>query len=729
MSALLTIIRREFASFFYAPIAYVVAVFFLALNGFSFWVLMKALSDPNQPAQAGAVLRHFFGGTLLHWLLVFVVVAALSMRTVAEERRLGLWEAQLTTRVGAGALLLGKWLALLGFYLLLWLPTLVLLVIFAFYAPEGNSADLGPIAASYLGVAIIGGALCAIGIAVSTSTQSQVVAAIVSVALFFGWLMVGELNDLSSSYSATSPWLELVDLRAGMAQLARGEIQPAFLAALLSIAIVFLALATTLAVRGKVQRLRWAIATILLAVLGSSVSTLTARHMQSSDWSASQVNSLEPATSALLATIDTPIEVVIVMPSEAVFDGVHKEVERLIARMQSRQELLEVRHLDPLSDPSAVAQWAYELAIRPEDLSSGGAVVFRRGGRSQVVDLLSMASFAADDLGVGAMSAFHAESSFRHAIAAVIDLRREVLCTSLRHGELAPEIQPGSSSPHWAASADRLSASGVDIKIVGVITTEALKPCDGIALIGPVLPLSAVELLALNAYLEAGGDLLLALADRPDVGQSGYPITGLELLLSGRGVEALNAAAVDPEHAFDGPTSWMTFAGYGSHAIVADFSQKRATLWSAPRVLRAARDDVKPLVFTSPKGWAETELQSVFDGRSSTRSEQEERAPSVAVAQQDSVGSRLVVIGSARASSSEWTDRGLGGNERLLSSSGLWLLERQLQFAAHDKRPEQIRLIMTESQLRGAFIWCVLIAPLVFAVIGALLWWWRRRED
>ena len=97
MSAFLVIVRRELAGFFYAPIAYVVGVAFLALNGLSFWALMKALSDPQVPAVPGAVLRDFFGGTMLHWLIVFAVVALLSMRSVAEERRNGLWEATLTT--------------------------------------------------------------------------------------------------------------------------------------------------------------------------------------------------------------------------------------------------------------------------------------------------------------------------------------------------------------------------------------------------------------------------------------------------------------------------------------------------------------------------------------------------------------------------------------------------------------------------------------------------------
>ena len=89
----LAMARRELLAFFHAPIAYVVMVLFLALQGFSFWAVVEVLADPARPAGYGAVLRTHFGGSFLYWAVLFAVVALLAMRLVAEERRSGTWEA------------------------------------------------------------------------------------------------------------------------------------------------------------------------------------------------------------------------------------------------------------------------------------------------------------------------------------------------------------------------------------------------------------------------------------------------------------------------------------------------------------------------------------------------------------------------------------------------------------------------------------------------------------
>ena len=87
IARILTIARRELLAAFHAPIAYVVMVLFLALQGFSFWAVVEVLADPSRPAGYGAVLRTHFGGTFLYWAVLFAVVALVTMHLVAEERR------------------------------------------------------------------------------------------------------------------------------------------------------------------------------------------------------------------------------------------------------------------------------------------------------------------------------------------------------------------------------------------------------------------------------------------------------------------------------------------------------------------------------------------------------------------------------------------------------------------------------------------------------------------
>lgn len=720
MTGLWTIAKREFLGFFYAPIAYVVGVAFLAVQGFSFWALMRALSDPSAPAEVGAVLRSFFGGTLLHWFTVFALVALLSMRSVAEDRRSGLWECILTTRVHAVTVLVGKWLALVAFYALLWMPSIFLVYIFTRYLPDGQALDLGPVYSSYLGVVIIGASLMAIGVAVSAATENQVIAAVVSFSLFLGWLMLGEYGGLGGDTVASGPWF----LRQHLAALARGEIHSAGLVSLGSITIVALTFAAGLAARDRGDRLRLFAAAACLCLAGGSLSSLTARHGPSFDWSAGHTNSLEPSTIALLGKISEPVEVVVIRPSESVFDSVHSEVMTLLRRMQSQQLYLKIKELDPLAYPTALREWAYDLAIRTDDLSSGGAVLFQQGSRRRVVDLLAMASFGADDLGVGALSEFRAESSFRVALTELTNVAQERLCVSTGHGE----IPMTAGNPNWSVVAGRLENEGITLHAIRVLDVKSLERCDALIMMGPSRKLASDEVLALNAFWTRGGDSVIAMRSRPEPGSEGLPRIGLELLLEARGMHALHALVVDPGAELELRPAWMTYKGYGEHPIVSDYEDRRATVWDAPVALAVSRDDVVTLVRASPQAWSEVDLPALIRHKRYERGPDDSEDVAVALAQEDRQGSRLVLLGSAESMSSIWSERGIGGNDHLLVSSLLWILDRQVQLAAENKRPEHLRLLMTEGQLRSSFVWCVIVGPLFFAIFGAGLWWWRRRE-
>src|SRR5687767_8271985 len=93
-------------------------------KGLSFFAVVRVLADPRRPAPYGAVLRAHFGGTFLYWAFLFFVVAPLTMRLIAEERRQGTWEVLRTAPVLAAAIVAGKWMGALVSYLALWVPTL-----------------------------------------------------------------------------------------------------------------------------------------------------------------------------------------------------------------------------------------------------------------------------------------------------------------------------------------------------------------------------------------------------------------------------------------------------------------------------------------------------------------------------------------------------------------------------------------------------------------------------
>ena len=172
------ILRRELASYFATPLAYVFILIFLVLaNAFTFYV-----GDFYQRGQAD--LRPFF---LFHpWLYLFLI-PALTMKLWAEERKSGSIELLMTLPVKT-------WEAVLGKYLAAWLFTgLALALTFPIWITVNylGSPDNGVIFASYLGSLLLAGGFLAIGSCMSALTRNQVVAFILGVVACFVLLLAG----------------------------------------------------------------------------------------------------------------------------------------------------------------------------------------------------------------------------------------------------------------------------------------------------------------------------------------------------------------------------------------------------------------------------------------------------------------------------------------------------------------------------------------------------------
>jgi ABC-2 type transport system permease protein len=719
------IARREVAVLFFTPIAYVIGVLFLALQGFSFWAVVEVLSDPRQQVGYGAVLRTHFGGTVLYWAICFALIAVISMRLCAEEKRQGTWEALLTTPVSEFQVLAGKWLGGFTFYLCLWLPTLIFPVVLQAFSPPGLSIDPGPVVSAYLGVMLGGAAFVAIGVAASVTTQNQMVAAVTTFALLMALLFVGQARDF---FAGAPPSLAALDVRAHMDRFASGEVDLAVCLFYVGLSAFGLALADALAVVGRRSRreLRARAATAALSAAAAALTVaLAARHPLALDLSRSSVNTLDDATLKLLARLDQPIDVLLVHPTAERFDPIYKEVDHLLARMQAAQPMLLRHDLDPALEPERVAQLAAEFALPPSDLGEGGAVVFQRGEKRRAVDLLAMAGFARDELGVGAMTSFRAEQAFAAALTELSADAPARYCYSTGHGELP--FQRGST-PHLAELGDRLRRDGAELVPLTGITSDALRECRVLLVIGPERPLSAEEALAVAAYLRASGGLFLALASRPERGPEDDPLpaTGLEVVLAEYGLRFPAAVVIDPQQELEIPLTWMTATGYGDHPISAAFQGRRITAWMAPRPVLGG----DPLVRPSPIGWGETDLFALRSGGDVAAGEGDLLgAPPVAAAARRGDG-LVVVFGSARSLSSLLTDRGLGGATALAASALAWLASRGASPAHADieaKTPERLRLLMTSRQRRAVFFACVIALPTALALFGFALSRRRRR--
>lgn len=184
MSATLAIAQRELKSYFVSTIAWIIMAAFLLISGFLFTAILTQTNE--------ASLRYLISN--LSVILLFVA-PFLTMRLLAEENRLGTVELLLTNPVRDAEVVVGKFLGVMAFVLVMLLFTLYYpALLFAFGGP-----DVGPIVTGYLGVLLQAAAFVGIGLAISSMTQNQIVAAF----LTFAILLVMWLSDSLSTMAGT----------------------------------------------------------------------------------------------------------------------------------------------------------------------------------------------------------------------------------------------------------------------------------------------------------------------------------------------------------------------------------------------------------------------------------------------------------------------------------------------------------------------------------------------
>lgn len=179
-----TLLRRELNAYFASVMGYVVLMFFLIVMGVTFATIVSYLN--RGPTQLTAMKIMFS----MFWLPSLVVVPAITMRLLAEEKRSGAIEMLMTAPVTDWEVVVAKWLGAVTLYGVMWALTGLYVVILGYFSRGLATLDYGPIAAGYVGVLVIGQFFIAIGVLTSALTKNQVAAALMSFAAIFMLLIV-----------------------------------------------------------------------------------------------------------------------------------------------------------------------------------------------------------------------------------------------------------------------------------------------------------------------------------------------------------------------------------------------------------------------------------------------------------------------------------------------------------------------------------------------------------
>jgi len=219
------ILKKELKHYFFSPLAYIVTVIFLLITG---WFFANSLFLLKEAEMRGML-------DILPILLMFVI-PAITMRSIAEERKMDTVQILLTLPIREGQIILGKYMALLVFYSTVLIFTLFYpLVLMLLGRP-----DTGVILSSYLGMFLLGATYISIGIFASSLTSSQVIAFITGFAIIFLIFIPGKLENIMPV--KMQPLIEGASVVSHFENLLRGVVSSTDIVYFVMLNILFLTL-------------------------------------------------------------------------------------------------------------------------------------------------------------------------------------------------------------------------------------------------------------------------------------------------------------------------------------------------------------------------------------------------------------------------------------------------------------------------------------------------------
>ena len=215
MGNILAIAQKEFKSYFASPIAYIVIGLWALLYGYFFVAILQFFVRQSmqmtqfQGPQAMSVNQQLIRPLLQNvTILILFLMPMVTMRTYAEEKRSGTIELLLTSPLTDFEIIMGKFLGAVGLYVIMLAVTLLhIALLFIYGNPEWK-----PIVTAYIGLLLLGGCFISLGLLISSLTKNQIVAGMVTFAVFLMLWVITWIGSFSGpTVDKLTQYLSIID--------------------------------------------------------------------------------------------------------------------------------------------------------------------------------------------------------------------------------------------------------------------------------------------------------------------------------------------------------------------------------------------------------------------------------------------------------------------------------------------------------------------------------------
>lgn len=693
------IFKREWNSYFYSPMGYIFTGVFIALCSFFFvnGSLMYQSADLNVVFSNINILYLF-------------LVSMLTMGLFSAERSRKTDQLLLTSPVTIPKIVAGKYFAAMGVFGTTIILSLVYPIIINIFGSPSQSEMIG----TYIGFILLWGAFIAIGTFISSLTENQIIAAVITFGVLLVVYCLGSLasNITNKTLQNIVLWFSVTD-RYGEFQ--SGILKIENIVYYLSFIFVFLFLTAQIIKRRqysersiRINNIVVTSAVVTAVILVNSIVSVVAKKLPLKiDLTKDSVYEYSEQTKEVLSELKEDVNIYALYPETA--NGTYiSTIKEYLDEYSRRSSHIRVEYRDPYDDPAFVRSFGNNIDV--------GSVIVQQGERSRIIqysELYSQSSYT------GTVS-IDAEKKLTSAIKYVSGAGREIHAYFIKgHGEYA-----GIESQ----LADSLKSEGYEVGEIVVSTDGIPEDASLIISLAPSVDFTADERDAIDRYLLSGGNFVLA------VTAGNVPLERIYSYVGEWGITINNDYVIesDSSRAFRTrvgvpvPSPIMQQHSITEKLIDSDIPMITPSACSLSIIENNTQQaKVTPLLKTTNKSWGVKDIQS----GSMEKKEGDNSGPLViaAVAEKTENRGKMFVIGSVQAIEySGILDESSYSNGDFILNSMAYLSDKDDALNIRAKRLSASSLTMTEKQVKVTSVLVQYVLPITVILFGLIVWLRRR---
>ncbi|MDD3369500.1 MAG: Gldg family protein [Lachnospiraceae bacterium] len=697
------IFKREFKSYFDTVIGWLFIASTIALLDLYFVVYNLFAGYPYTSYVVSSVV-----------ILFMISIPILTMRILAEERKNKTDQLMLTAPVKVSGIVIGKFLALAAIFSI----TVLVACLFPLVMSLFGTIPFAECYVSILGFALYGYACIAIGIFVSSITESQVIAAVVTfAALFMCYIMNSLCSMISETGNMITRVLRIFDMSSRYQDLMDGTLNMADVVYFLTFVVLFLFLTVQ-----SIQKRRFSVSVKSLAlgayssgmvviaiaaaiILNMVVGQLPERFI-SFDVSGTKMYTISQDTIDLVSALDQDVKIYVLTPESSV----DTRVQKTLNRYADESEHVSIEYIDPAINPRFVSQFTSETV-------SQGSLVITCGDKSRVIDANDLYVYTMDySTYQSTVTGYDAEGQITSAIAYVTSEDNPKIYALIGHGETDLETTYTSA----------IAKENIDYESINLMQYDAVpEDAEAIIINGPTADFNTDDADKVLSYLANGGKAYI-LASWTDVdmtnfnrilGEFGLSVDNAVIIEGDSDHYAQNVSYLLPDVSSDELTDGVAGNGY----VFAPF---------ALPIIEKEDDAVTltDLLTTSDRSFARTDVNN----QSETKEEGDTDGPFTigvkAVRTYDDKEGTMLLYSSINLMNESANSMVSGNNLKLFTNALAQFVDHESSISIPAKDYQLSSLIVDQRYIMIISAVSVILIPVALLIAGFVIWFKRRKK-